>query len=67
MYGVVEDITSIRSIIVKSFVHNIPSIALPLVVRYFVLDVILYHGNKGGVCPRSRGNCAALVLDFPNS
>ncbi len=52
----VEDVNAVCPIVVEGFIYDIPGIALPLVMRDLVGDVVLQGSNEGCICPGARGD-----------
>ena len=52
----VEDVHSIGSVIVEGLVYDVPCVALSLIMRDLVRDVVLQGGDECCVCPGSRSD-----------
>lgn len=51
IYSVVEDVCPPGSVIVESFVHDVPAVALPLPIGHLVFNVVLQGCDESCVCP----------------
>lgn len=63
--GRVEDINSVGSVIIQSFVYNIPAVALALIMRDLVRNMVLHGSNESRISPRARSYCN-YQPEFPN-
>ena len=50
--GVVPDVRAVGAVVVQGLVDNVPRVTAGVPVRDQVGDVVLHHGDEGGVGPR---------------
>lgn len=61
-YSIVEHVRSVGTVIVQSFIHYIPAVALAFIVSNLTLNMGLQGGNQRSICPGARSNYMNLSV-----